>query len=97
MSPLEPRELSIPVLTDVIRSAANLQGAELDAVLAEVQTQLASRTFRLADELLRTAFAEIEAALFEQISGKLRRQLPELIDATLREHFEARSDPSVRP
>ena len=60
-------------------------------MLAEVQTKLASRTFKLADDLLRSAFAEIEAALFEQISGKLRRQLPELIDATLREHFEARS------
>ena len=91
MSEPLPLDLRIPVLTDVIRTAANLEAAELDAVLAEVQTKLASRTFRLADDLLRSAFAEIEAALFEQISGKLRRQLPELIDATLREHFEARS------
>jgi hypothetical protein len=72
-------ELNIPVLTDVIRSAANLPNNELDALLAEVQTKLASRTYKLA------------ATLFEQISGKLRRQLPELIDATLREHFETRS------
>jgi DNA polymerase-3 subunit chi len=84
-------ELNIPVLTDVIRSAANLPNNELDALLAEVQTKLASRTYKLADELLRTTFAELEATLFEQISGKLRRQLPELIDATLREHFETRS------
>jgi hypothetical protein len=86
----QPLELNIPVLTDVIRSAASLPSAELDALLAEVQTKLASRTFKLADDLLRSAFAEMEAALFEHISGKLRRQLPELIDATLREHFEAR-------
>jgi uncharacterized protein (DUF2267 family) len=85
--------LNIPVLTDVIRSAATLSSAELDALLAEVQTKLASRTFKLADELLRSAFAEMEAALFEQIAGKLRRQLPELIDATLREHFETRGTP----
>jgi hypothetical protein len=91
MSEPLPLDLRIPVLTDVIRSAANLEGAELDAVLAEVQTKLASRTFQLADDLLRSAFGEIQATLFEQISGKLRRQLPELIDATLREHFEARS------
>ena len=91
MSEPLPLDLRIPVLTDVIRSAANLEGADLDAVLAEVQTKLASRTFRLAEDLLRSAVVEIEAALFEQISGKLRRQLPELIDATLREHFEARS------
>ncbi len=86
----QPLELNIPVLTDVIRSAAALPDAELDALLAEVQTKLASRTFKLADELLRSSLAEMEAALFEQISGKLRRQLPELIDATLREHFESR-------
>jgi hypothetical protein len=89
----QPLELNIPVLTDVIRNAANLSSAELDALLAEVQTKLASRTFKLADELLRSAFTEMEAALFEQISGKLRRQLPELIDATLREHFETRGTP----
>jgi hypothetical protein len=89
----QPLDLNIPVLTDVIRSAASLPSAELDAVLAEVQTKLASRTFNLADELLRSAFAEMEAALFEHISGKLRRQLPELIDATLREHFETRGTP----
>jgi hypothetical protein len=86
----QPLELNIPVLTDVIRSASGLPGPELDALLAEVQTKLASRTFKLADELLRSSLAEMEAALFEQISGKLRRQLPELIDATLREHFETR-------
>jgi hypothetical protein len=89
----QPLELNIPVLTDVIRSAASLPSAELDALLAEVQTKLASRTFKLADELLRSAFAEMEAALFEHISGKLRRQLPELIDATLREHFETHGSP----
>jgi hypothetical protein len=29
----------------------------------------------------------MEASLFEQITAKLRRELPELIDATLREHL----------
>jgi uncharacterized protein (DUF2267 family) len=89
----QPLELNIPVLTDVIRSAASLPSAELDTLLAEVQTKLASRTFKLADDLLRSAFTEMEAALFEHISEKLRRQLPELIDATLREHFETHGSP----
>jgi hypothetical protein len=93
----QPLELNIPVLTDVIRSAASLPSAELEALLAEVQTKLASRTFKLADELLRSALAEMEAGLFEQISGQLRRQLPELIDATLREHFETRGTPQGLP
>ena len=88
----EPQlELSIPVLTDVIRNAAGSPNAELEALLAELQTKLAARTFKLTDELLRSAFAALEATVFEQISGKLRRELPELIDATLREHFDART------
>ena len=85
-------DLRIPVLTDVIRSAASLSRPELDTVLAEVQTELASRTFRLAVELLRSAFAELQATVFEHSSGTLRQQLPELIDATLREHFERHSE-----
>jgi hypothetical protein len=60
-------------------------------LLAEVQTKLASRAFALTDDLLRSAFTEMQAALFERVSSQLRRQLPELIDATLREHFDTRS------
>jgi hypothetical protein len=56
-----------------------------------VQTKLASRAFALTDDLLRSAFTEMQAALFERVSSQLRRQLPELIDATLREHFDTRS------
>jgi hypothetical protein len=88
----EPQlELSFPVLTDVIRTAAGSPNAELEGLLAELQLKLAARAFKLTDELLRSAFAAMQAALFEQISGQLRRQLPELIDATLREHFDGRS------
>ena len=88
----EPQlELSIPVLTDVIRTAAGSPNAELEALLAELQLKLAARAFKLTDELLRSTFAEMQATVFEQISGQLRRQLPELIDATLREHFDGRS------
>jgi uncharacterized protein (DUF2267 family) len=96
MSQLEPLEPNIPVLTEVIRNAASMRGQELDTLLAEVQTELASRTYRLAEELLRSALTGMEAALFEQVSGKLRRELPELIDATLREHFETRGDAEGR-
>jgi hypothetical protein len=93
MSQQPPPDLRIPVLTEVIRNAKSVHGQELEVLLADLQTTLASRTFALADELLRSAFAEMEATLFAQISGKLRGQLPELIDATLREHFDTRSEP----
>jgi hypothetical protein len=85
-------ESHIPILTEIIRHAAAPVGGDFEAVLAEIQTRLAARTFKLTDELLRSAFAEMEAALFEQISGKLRERLPEIIDVTLREYFELRTD-----
>jgi hypothetical protein len=83
-------ENAIPVLTEVIAGAGEHRAlpADRDTLIAELQTTLASRTFLLAEELLRSAFAEMEASLFEQISAKLRRELPELIDATLREHLD---------
>lgn len=96
MTPSNAAEPGIPVLTEVIRATPGTAGAELEALFAELQTKLASRAFKLADELLRSTFAELEAALFEQISSKLRRQLPELIDSTLREHFDAH-DSRERP
>jgi hypothetical protein len=97
MEPQQPIEAGIPVLTDVIVVAASPTlpplarqrdlSFESDAVVAELQTKLASRAFALTEDLLRTAFAEMQASLFEQITAKLRRELPELIDATLREHL----------
>ena len=86
--PIEILETNIPVLTDVIRGAT-LPALNRDALIAELQTKLASRTFALAEELLRSSFNAMEAALFEQISARLRRELPELIDATLREHLDS--------
>jgi hypothetical protein len=91
--PIEP---GIPVLTDVIIAASPTLpplarqrdlAFESDALVAELQTKLASRTFALTEDLLRTAFAEMEATLLQEITAKLRRELPELIDATLREHL----------
>lgn len=80
-------ERNIPVLTDIIANASSLLPSARDELVAELQTKLASRTFALAEELLRSAVAEMEANLIEQISSQLRRELPEIIDATLREHL----------
>jgi len=90
---IEPR---IPVLTDVIIAAApslpplanrDEISAARDALVAELQTKLASRAFALTEQLLRSALSGMEATLLEQITAKLRRELPELIDTTLREHL----------
>jgi hypothetical protein len=95
--PLTPPETNIPILTDAIvgaNGAAWLSARE--TLVAELQTKLASRTFALAEQLLRGAVAQIEASLFEQIAARLRRELPELIDATLREHLATDDDPLPR-
>jgi len=85
--PLKILGTNIPVLTDVIRGAR--PNLDRDALIAELQTKLASRTFALTEELLRASFNAMEATLFEQVSARLRSALPELIDATLREHLDA--------
>jgi hypothetical protein len=56
-------------------------------LIAELQTEIAAHTFTLTDKILRSAFAEMEASIFEQITGRLRRELPEMIDELLRERL----------
>jgi hypothetical protein len=86
-------EANIPVLTDAVVAANPAWASERETLVAELQTKLASRTFLLTEQLLRGAVAEIEASLFERIAARLRRELPELIDATLREHLSADGRP----
>ena len=99
---------SVPTLTDIVEDEhpaapahdaadeSDLAGStipDLETVIAEMQTRLASSTYALTDELMRTAFAELEATVFRQISSRLRQQLPELIDAIIREHLSKREEP----
>jgi hypothetical protein len=83
--------VQIPVLTDELNadgeSAAKADADEREALIAELQTQIAASTFALTDDIMRKTFAEMEASIFEQITGRLRRELPELVDALLRERL----------
>jgi hypothetical protein len=76
----------IPVLTEIIGPD------DTEALIAELQTRMAAATFALTEELMRAAFAEMEARLLEQVSENLRRQLPELLDQLLREHLSNESE-----
>ena len=76
----------IPELTDIVPEA------DTEALIAELQTRLAAAAFVLSEDILRSTFAEMEAKLFAEISGRLRRELPELIDSLLREHLERNPD-----
>ena len=83
----------IPVLTEVVAGdEADTRPLDVETLVAELQTRLAADTFALTDEILRSAFAEMEASLYEQISARLREALPELIDSVLREHLDAAKD-----
>ncbi|MCH8959283.1 MAG: hypothetical protein IIA05_01020 [Proteobacteria bacterium] len=92
----------IPVLTDVVTDAAATGADSAVAApplfdenrLAELQTELASRSFELTDRLLHAAFQEMEASLFEQVANRLRNELPELIDQILRDYLEVSPDPN---
>ena len=66
--------------------------ADSETLIAELQTQIAAGVFTMTDEIMRAAFAEMEAKLLEKISGRLRRELPEMIDRVLREHLREKSE-----
>ena len=76
----------IPVLSDVV----DLPGAPpamQEIRFAELQAELTARTQDLADELIHTAFQQIEATIFEQVSNRLRTELPDLIESILKDYL----------
>jgi hypothetical protein len=97
-------ETQIPLLTDIVEGANSFESIprrnrsqaeatmDIETTIAELQTRLASRTYALTDELLRAAFADMEASVFRQVSSRLRQQLPELIDSVLREQLKQDGD-----
>ena len=87
MSDKTSSQATIPVLTDIVTNGVDESRIDKAALIAELQTQLAASAYALTAEVLHTAFAEIEATLFEQVSARLRRELPELVDRILREHL----------
>lgn len=92
------REENIPTLTEVVSESDSINEdtdvlmqlgfVDREALIAELQTRLASSTFDLADNLMRDAFAEMEAKIYKQISSSLREQLPELIDSIIRKQLD---------
>lgn len=84
----------IPVLTDAIARPRRFAPEEVarpsltEAELAELETRIAAGSFVLVETLLRNAFREMEATMFDEVVSRLRNELPDLIDQVLREHFE---------
>jgi hypothetical protein len=80
----------IPVLTDIVED--DLRGAEPPAdrtslFLGELEAHLTAAIHERADELVHNACREMEALLLEQVSDRLRAQLPALVAGIIEEHF----------
>ncbi len=81
---------TIPVLTDIIEDDVELGDAPDDrtvAFLNEVEAHLAAVIHEHADELVHNACRELEALLLEQVSDRLREQLPTLIADVIAQHI----------
>ncbi len=86
---------AIPVLTDIVEDDAGATPAH-DAEsrsLEELETLLTLAIHDKADELVHNACREMEALLLEQVSDRLRAELPVLIARIVAEHFHGSERP----
>lgn len=73
-----------PVLRDVAGPGPrHLSDHELAALKAE----LVAVAWEVVLDLLHSAVREVEAALFEQVSARLREELPQIIERALKNHL----------
>jgi hypothetical protein len=73
----------VPILRDaVVEAAAPGPEGRLEALQAE----LTAVAHELTERLLHAAVREMEAALFQQVSDRLRDELPAIIERVLRDH-----------
>jgi len=94
---------TVPVLTSVVgaeapaddgvpvpgQPAAPTPPRLSDEELMALRSRLASATRNLAERLIEESLGELEIALFERVSARLREQLPDLLEQALRDHFDA--------
>jgi len=80
---------TIPVLTDIVEDDLGAV-ATIDSTmlfLGELEAHLTAAIHEQADELVHNACREMEALLLEQVSDRLRSELPALIARIIGEHF----------
>jgi hypothetical protein len=81
---------AIPVLTEVVEDADRSTSATADptvAFLEELESHLTATIHEHADELVHNACREMEALLLEQVSDRLKSELPALVSRIILEHF----------
>jgi uncharacterized protein (DUF2267 family) len=81
---------TIPVLTDIIEDThdASAPVERTRQFMEEIEAHLSIAIHEQADELVHNACREMEALLLEQVSDRLRAELPALIAHILQEHFQ---------
>ena len=86
---------TIPVLTDIIEDAPDASAAvdRTRQFMEEIEAHLSIAIHEQADELVHNACREMEALLLEQVSDRLRAELPGLIARILQEHFQGPERP----
>ncbi len=96
-------EKKIPVLTEIVASPGEPAPAApiivSDDQLQELQARIAAEGYALMERLLHESLREMEANLFADVIGRLRTELPELINDVINEHFgtdQSRQDPGSR-
>jgi hypothetical protein len=83
----------IPVLDDIVEDEPDTV-APIDRTtlfLDELESRLTVAIHEHADELVHNACREMEALLLEQVSDRLRAQLPGMIARIVDEHFHGPS------
>lgn len=82
----------IPVLTDMVATPGDpppaMQFTVTDEDLKELQARIAAEGYALMERLLHESLREMEANLFADVIGRLRTELPDLVDDVLQEHFD---------
>jgi uncharacterized protein (DUF2267 family) len=80
----------IPVLTDVVEPNLGSGSAfitDTSRFLGDLEAHLTAVIHEQADELVHNALREMEALLLEQVSDRLKAELPLLISRVIAEHF----------
>lgn len=82
----------IPVLTDIVEP--DVAGSsrfinDTARFLESLEANLTAVIHEQADELVHNACREMEALLLEQVSDRLKAELPGLIAEVIAEHFNA--------
>lgn len=75
-----------PVLRAV---AVPAPGQLSDHELAALKAELVAVAWEVVVDLLHSAVREVEAALFEQVSSRLRDELPDIVERALRNHLRS--------